>query len=203
MKKIFPVILLLAAFTLSACGNQKIDGGATTVNNEKSETSESKKSLKELLGLNTTQKCSYEVSQNGEVTKGEIIVSGKKFKQTTEITNKEGTTKVYAISDGSYYYSWSDAMKGNGTKMKIEDVEEENNDNDNVEIRDNGNTGETEEETINMNEKIDYRCTAATLNDSDLVIPSDIKFIDYSEMMNGLQNGNMDDFKKLIPSEEE
>ena len=203
MKKYLPVILLLATLTLSACGsaNKTLDSGTT--NTKEGSKTESAKSLKELLGLGTSQKCTYELSQDGELMKGEIIVNNKKFKQTTEISNKEGTMKVYAISDGVYYYSWSDAMKNNGTKMKIEDVENEGKKVEDIDIKEDGNNGEIKEEAINMDEKIDYKCTAATLNDSDLAIPTDVKFVDYTEMMKEFQSGNLDDLKKLIPSEEE
>jgi hypothetical protein len=204
MKKYFPVILLLAAFTLSACGLEKTKNeGASTVNEDKVEVNESKKSLKELLGLGSSQKCTYEINQDGENMKGEIIVSGKKFKQMTEITNDQGSMKVYAISDGTYYYSWSDAMKGNGTKMKIDDIEKDSGKVEEIDVKEEGKPGEAEQKMISMDEKIDYKCTAATLNDSDLALPTDVKFVDYTEMMKGFQNGNIEELKKLIPSEGE
>jgi len=178
MKKYFPVILFLATITLSACGASKVDTKVDTginVNNEKTET---KKSLKELLGMGTAQKCSYETNTDGQIMKGEVIVSGNKFKQTTEISNEEGSMKVYGISDGTYFYSWNEAMKGNGMKMNIADLEK------------SGEDTKAETQKVNMDEKIDYKCSPTTLSDSDLAIPSDIKFLDYTEMMKGLQDGN-------------
>lgn len=198
MKKYFPIILLLATFTLSACGANKTADDNKNKSEENPKT-ESAKSLKELLGLGTSQKCTYETNDNGDMMKGEIITKGQKFKQTTEITNKEGTMKVYAISDGTYYYSWSDAMKGNGTKMKIADLEK-----DSASVTGTvNNDNKAEQKSVNLNEKLAYKCTGATLNDSDLNLPTDVKFVDYTEMMKGLQNGNLEDLKKLIPSKEE
>jgi len=191
MKKYFPVILFLATITLSACGSPKIESEKVESQKVESENIETKKSLKELLGLGTSQKCSYEIKTEDQNMKGEVIVSGKKFKQTTEISNEEGSMKVYGISDGTYFYSWNEAMKGNGIKMNIADLEKSNEDT------------KIETQKVNMDEKIDYKCSPATLSDSDLAIPSDIKFLDYTEMMKGLQDGNFEDFKNLIPSGEE
>jgi hypothetical protein len=197
MKKFFPAIILVAALTLSACGAVKTNTEST----KKDETpkTESSKSLKELLGLGTSQKCTFESKTDDTSVKSEIVMSGKKFKQTSEITNKEGTTKVYAISDGIYYYSWSDMSKDMGTKMKIEDVEKESK---NIPTVAGQEPVKTEgKQQISMDEKIDYKCTPATLKDSDLVIPTDVKFVDYADMMKGLQNMNLDELKKLAPKE--
>ena len=199
MKKYFPVILILAALTLSACGtktnenkNSKNEGLATG-EVQKSEA----KSLKDLLGLNSSQKCTYESTEDGETTKGEIIVNGNKFKQTIEINGKDGVMKVYSISDGVYYYFWNEAMKGNGTKMNIADLEKES---ANV----TGTTeNTTEQKSVDLNKKFDYKCSPAKFSESDLALPSDVKFVDYTQMMKGLQSGNLEDLKKLIPSQGE
>lgn len=196
MKKYFPVILILATLTLSACGGQEKNNNLENKRAEENQKTESK-SLKDLLSLGNSQKCTYESTEDGEGVKGEIIINGKKFKQTVEINNKEGTSKIYSLSDGIYYYSWSESMKGNGTKMKMADLEEQENNNGKVE-----ENNETEKE-VNINQKIDYKCSPANLSDSDLALPSDVKFVDYTEMMKGLQNGNIENLKKLIPSQEE
>jgi hypothetical protein len=191
MKKTY-LVLLLATLTLSACGAAKTDTGTTK--NEETPKTESAKSLKELLGLGTSQKCTFESKTDDTTVKSEIIMSGKKFKQTTTMTNltdTSGTTKVYAVSDGVYYYSWGDSMRGNGTKMKIEDVESKS---QNIPADDKPITAEGNQE-VNMDQKIDYKCSPATLNDSDLTLPTDVKFVDYSEMIK--------EFQKLVPSQGE
>lgn len=200
MKKYFPVILVAAILTLSACGvktgeNNNIDKNNTvTGEDQRSE----KKSLKDLLGLNSSQKCTYESNEDGERIKGEIIINGKKFKQSVEITTKEGTTKIYSVSDGTYYYSWGDAMKGSGTKMKMTDLEEQTGKDENVQ-----ENNKTEKQEVNIDQEVDYKCSPATLSESDLALPKEVKFVDYTEMMKGLQSGNLEDLKKLVPSQEE
>ncbi|MFA6007406.1 MAG: hypothetical protein WC784_02040 [Candidatus Shapirobacteria bacterium] len=197
MKKYFPVILILAALTLSACGTKTKDDltNNSTVTGEVQKNEA--KSLKDLLGLNSSQKCTYESTEDGETTKGEIIVNGKKFKQTVEITDKDGVMKVYSISDGTYYYFWNDAMKGNGTKMNIADLEKES-------ASVTGTTeNTTEQKSVDINKKIGYKCSPAMLSDSDLALPTDVKFVDYTEMMKNIQSGNLESLKNLVPSQGE
>jgi hypothetical protein len=199
MKKTY-LVLLLASLTLGACGTggiNKTDTGTT----KKDETpkTETSKSLKELMGLGTSQKCTFESKTEDIEVKSEIIMNGKKFRQTSEITTKEGKTKVYSISDGVYYYSWSDVAKDMGSKMKIEDVE-----NEGKKIAAKGNKEPVKmegQQQVSMDEKVNYKCTPATLTDADLAIPTDVKFVDYAEMMKGLQNMNLDELKKLAPQE--
>jgi len=183
-------LLVIATLLLSACGKEKVNEGMD-VNKEANQTEvNEKKSLKELLGLGTAQKCTYEINQDGQVTKGEILIKGEKFRQNTEITSNEGMMKVYSISDGQYFYSWNDAIKGSGSKMKIEAVEttpEENT---------------QKQENVNWEEKLDYKCNPATLTDADLALPTDIEFVDLSEMMNNLQNMSPEELQNLVPSEE-
>lgn len=184
MKKLIPVVLLLATLTLSACGSQNVESEKV-----ESQKVESKKSLKELLNLGASQKCSYEINEDGSKMKGEIIIKGEKFRQNTEITNDQGTMKVYSISDGTYYYSWGDAMGDQGTKMKIADLQGTNpSPADAGSPLDRGD--QNKQQNLNMDEKFDYKCVAATLNESDLMVPSDIKFVDYTEIIKGFQEGN-------------
>lgn len=183
-------LLVVATLLLSACGKEKVNEGIDI--NEEANNIEvnEKKSLKELLDLGTAQKCTFEVNQEGQITKGEIIIKDNKFKQSTEITSNEGMMKVYSISDGQYFYSWNDAIKGSGSKMKIEAVEttpEENT---------------QKQENVNWEEKLDYKCNPATLTDADLALPTDIEFVDLSEMMNNLQNMSPEELQNLVPSEE-
>lgn len=203
MKKTY-LVLLLASLTLSACG---ASGGVNknntgTTKNEETPKTESSKSLKELLGLGTSQKCTFESKTDDTVVKSEIIMSGKKFKQTsimTNVTGKGSTTKVYAVSDGIYYYSWSDMSKEMGTKMKIDEIEK-----DSKNMPTGSKSANTEaQQQISMDKKIAYQCTPSTLTDSDLAIPKDIKFVDYSDILKGFQGGNLNDFKKLVPSQGE
>lgn len=191
MKKYFPVILLLATVMLSACGKktEQIGNSATPTETTKTE-NKVEKSIKELLGMGISQKCSYEINEDGQKMKGEILVgNGGKFKQITEVSEEKGTMKINVISDGTYVYYWNEAMKGVGSKMKIDSVEQ-------VKV-----TGTPEEEKVDMNKKINYSCNPINLSESDFALPSGIKFVDLSETMKNLQEGNYDQLKDLIPNQ--
>lgn len=196
MKKILPVILLLAAVTLSACGSSEVNEGKTVNQENKENTTSSQKSLKELLGLGTSQKCTYEVNEDGSQMKGEIVINGDKFKQSVEINNDQGSMMVYTLSDGTYYYTWGDAMKNQGTKMKIADLQS-----DAQEVS-KENSG-SEAQKVDWDKKINYNCVAATVDETNLTLPTDVEFVDFTETMKSLQQGNLEDMEKLIPSEEE
>lgn len=191
MKKIkYLSLLIIASLFLSACGKEKVNEGMD-INKENNQTEvNEKKSLKELLSLGTAQKCTFEMNNEEGLTKGEILIKGDKFKQSTEITTNEGVMKVYSISDGEYFYSWNDAIKGNGSKMKIDKETQPTSE------------GEVKQEKIDWEEKLDYKCNPATLTDADLALPADIEFVDLSEMMNNLQNMSPEELQKLIPDRE-
>lgn len=183
-------LLVVATLFLSACGKEKVNEGMD-VNKENNQTEVSeKKSLKELLSLGTAQKCTFEMNNEEGLTKGEILIKGDKFKQSTEITINEEVMKVYSISDGEYFYSWNDAIKGSGSKMKIDKETQPTSE------------GEVKQEKIDWEEKLDYKCNPATLTDTDLALPADIEFVDLSEMMNNLQNMSPEELQNLVPSEE-
>jgi len=192
MKKTF-LVLVLATLTLSACGAKNEDkSGSTTENSETGMVQKNEsKSLKELLGLGKAQKCTYEFTDGEQKMKGEVWVDGKNFRQSTEISNDEGTMKVYAISKGDYFYSWGDTMKGSGIKMKIEPTEG----------AENSATKEGRAEQINLDDKYNYNCSPATLNEGDFALPTDVKFTDLSEGMKNLQNLNLEELKKMTPQE--
>ncbi len=191
MKKYFPVILLLATVMLSACGKKTEQIGNLAIPTETTKTeNRAEKSIKELLGMGISQKCSYEINEDGQKMKGEILVgNGGKFKQITEVSEEKGTMKINVISDGTYVYYWNEAMKGMGSKMKIDSVEQ-------VKV-----TGTPEEEKVDMNKKINYSCNPINLSESDFALPSGIKFVDLSETMKNLQDGYYEQFEDLIPDQ--
>ena len=191
MKKItFLPIFIVATLILSACGTPKINTGTSTEQeSEISEISE-KKSLKELLGLGISQKCTFEIDNEDQMTKGELLINGNKFKQSMEIASEEGVMKINSISDGEYFYSWNEGVDGSGTKIKIE--ENTTTPDENME----------EAENTIWEEKFDYKCTPISLSETDLTLPSDIEFVDLSEMMQNLENMSPEELQNLAPSEE-
>lgn len=196
MKKIkYISLLVIATLLLSACGKEKINE-SVDINEEANNVEvNEKKSLKELLGVGVSQKCTFEMDEEGQATKGEILIKGDKFKQSLEMMTPEGLMKVHTISDGEYFYSWNEGIEGSGTKMKIEKEEEM------LEEEMLGEESSTEAD-INWEEKLDYKCEGVEIGDEDLALPTDIEFMDLSEMIDNLQNMSPEELQNLVPSEE-
>jgi len=188
MKKIFQLGLVLSsALILSACGLQTKSGDQKVVNNSESS---SKFSIRELIAKNIPQKCTYTgTSEEGSYT-SDIIISGKKFKQTITFKSKEGEEKINSISDGEYVYTWGTHSTGTtfATKLKadfdattapeVEKIDE--------------SIGDMSGSSVDLDADFEGKCSPIVVSDADFQPPKDIQFQDYSKMM--------DDWQKLVPS---
>lgn len=177
MKKILTLsFIFCSALIFSACTPKTVSPeNVSSVTPTTSEVKEKTKlSLKDLIAKNIAQKCTWKTSDSevGEV-QGELLISGKKFKQTTKMKNPNGETQYIGISDGEWFYSWSnDSTMGNmGIKIKMSETGMEDEINDNV-----------ADGKINLNEEFDYNCQPSVINESDFIPPKDIQFNDFSEM---------------------
>jgi len=188
MKKIFFLsLIVLSSLTLSACTQKNNNSTSTTSSTNKSQTSETKKSkfsLKDLLSQGIAQKCTWsETTEDGTMT-GEILISGKKFKQTSKIPNPMGETQYNMISDGEWFYTWSnDSTTGNmAIKMKMSEIEK------NTDVDTTTDTPVTQGSTsVDLDKEVDYQCQPATLSDQDLTLPSGIEFIDVNDFVNQMK----------------
>lgn len=82
---------------------------------------------------------------------------------------------MYMISDDEYMYTWSPQYKDQGMKMKIIEPEE---------TADNDN--ETSNGAINLDDKVNVKCSPWLVDNSKFTIPKDIQFSDLSEMMKNI-----------------
>jgi len=188
MKKIFFLsLIVLSSLTFSACTQKNNNSTSNTSSTNKSQTSETKKSkfsLKDLLSQGIAQKCTWsETTEDGTMT-GEILISGKKFKQTSKIPNPMGETQYNMISDGEWFYTWSnDSTTGNmAIKMKMSEIEK------NTDVDTTTDTPVTQGSTsVDLDKEVDYQCQPATLSDQDLTLPSGIEFIDVNDFVNQMK----------------
>lgn len=172
MKKLTILALIIcSAFIFSACTLSKKSTNPSTDSK-----TEQKKifSLKDLISQGVAQKCVWEVTSEQGVSRGEILVKGKKFKQNINIKSVNGETKFNGISDGEYLYTWSDdsTTANMAFKMKIDLNEEE---------QDTG-TPKASTSNIDWNEKYDYTCQPTTVSDADFALPTGINFQDIDDL---------------------
>ena len=189
MKKIIQLGLVLSsALILSACGLQtKSNTQKSTSNNDANNSS--KFSIRELIAKNIPQKCTYTGSNEEGSYTSDIIISGKKFKQTIVYKSGEGEEKINSISDGEYVYTWGTHSTGStfATKLKADfDATEA------PEVETDDSVGDMSGTSVDLDTDFEGKCSPTVVSDADFQPPKDIQFQDYSKMM--------EDWQKLVPS---
>jgi hypothetical protein len=183
MRKIFSLgLVIVSSFLLSACGLNQNNSTNTSKSSESNQPSQ-EFSLKDLLTKGSSQKCIWTSEDDDNISTGELLIKGDKFKQVVTIKNGEETMKVNAISDGQYVYTWGD-QASSGTfamKMKL----------DNTEVNDD-TSNDSASSQVDLNQKQKFNCSPANVSDADLSIPKDIEFTDYSQFL--------DQMKSSVPS---
>lgn len=134
------------------------------VNVEKSSPS----SMKELLAMNKSQKCTFtdtvETSSNSGTT---YFANGEMRGDFVSVTSA-GTFTSHMILKGDDMYIWEDGTE-QGFKAKATSMTGE---------------GTKSSNTPDMNKKVDYKCEDWSGDASQFVLP-DIKFMDVSAMLQG------------------
>lgn len=190
MKKIIQLGLVLSsALILSACGLQTKSGDQNNTTNNSTDNS-SKFSIRELIAKNIPQKCTYTGSNEEGSYTSDIIISGKKFKQTIVYKSTEGEEKINSISDGEYVYTWGTHSTGStfATKLKADfDATKA------PEVEENDDSvGDMSGTSVDLDADFEGKCSPAVVSDADFQPPKDVQFQDYSKMM--------EDWQKLVPS---
>lgn len=188
MKKyLFSGLIIFSSLFLTACTTQK----TTSDNSSDSQKEESSSfSLRDLIAQNIPQKCIYSGSNQEGSFNSEIIISGKKFNQTINYKSAEGEEKINSISDGEYVYTWGTHSTGGtfATKLKA--------DFDTQSTPEIDTSSQPDEEVVESQVDLDTdyqgKCSPTVVTDASFQPPKDVKFQDYSQMM--------EDFQKLIPS---
>lgn len=124
-------------------------------------------SLKDLLALGTSQKCTY--SDNG--SQGTFYVSGGKSRGDFTSTVAGKSTGGHMIADGKTSYVWMDGEK-QGFKMSLD-----------ASAQQQANAPASQSQGVDVNKQMDYSCQAWSADNSMFTMPSGIEFVDLAEMM--------------------
>ncbi len=178
-KKIaFLLLTLVLLFTVSACSKKT---NQQSVNSKAKNTQASKVksisgSLKSLMSRGQDLKCTYSAKDptSSEQMKNVLYISNNKSLTESELIGADQNMKVSVLIDGDNMYSWSNLSK-QGTKSNLKKMKEDD-------LAENSN----EEFAAVYNKDNDYKCSSWKRDDSKFKVPSDIKFIDLNEVMNGL-----------------
>lgn len=133
-------------------------------------------SIKDLLSSGIPQKCTYSSTADSGTTEGTSYVSAGKVRADFTNTTSDKTTISHMITDGKTNYIWTEGEK-NGFKTTVQDTQTSQ-----PESSPSGNSVQTEE--TNLNQKVDYKCSAWVPDESLFTPPSDITFTDFSQMVN-------------------
>jgi hypothetical protein len=125
-------------------------------------------SLKDLLALGTSQKCTFSDSN----TAGTFYIASGKSRGDFSSTVAGKATATHMIGDGKTSYVWIDGQK-QGFKMSLEAAADQK----------QANAQPNASQGVDMNKKMNYSCEAWTADNSMFTLPSGIEFVDMSTMM--------------------
>ncbi len=192
-KRVYLLLLLLPAVLIfSGCGkkveNNKIspvvENPAVQTNvaaeNEKSDTTKTSASVKEMLKSGKSLECTFSSTDTGQgaTQSGKMYVDGAKARIRTEtevITNSTGVkSEAYMITDGNYGYSWSSIDPKAGIKFNLNESSSVN------------STDKSGQNTEDLDQKIDFDCHNWSVDNSKFDLPAGVKFTDFDQMMKSI-----------------
>ena len=131
-------------------------------------------SIQDLIAGGKSRKCTYEqFDENGEVqSEGIIYTADNKVHTEIRIDDiEEDITEMDMIINGDWAYIWT-KTQANGMKMKVSDLE-------------GGEDFDANADTTDLETEIDMKCRLWIKDSSKFEVPTDVKFIDMIEMMEG------------------
>lgn len=138
----------------------------------------------DLLKLGKTLKCTYSTQDENTTTTGVSYISNNKMRGDFEIiTENNEKINSHMVSDGEWMYSWTDTMD-QGIKMKLEEVSAE----DTTTPETNEDKSDTGLDALKNN--VDYNCSKWVEDTTQFEIPTDVEFVDYSQMLKDLTGGD-------------
>lgn len=174
------VIILLGAggvFLYSQNKSPKPQPNTTTSQTAQENTEPSvSNSLTSLLKSGKTQQCSFSSDDlGGGSTKGVVYVTGNKMRSDVTISTAEKESSISVIRNGDDNYIWgSEFPNSTGIKMTLS-LDEYASD-----------SGSDSKKYFDPTKKVDYDCSGWTVDSFVFNPPSNIKFSDFSAMMESM-----------------
>ncbi len=141
--------------------------------------------LKDLIARNVPMTCTFATKDETSKleTKGDVYLSGKKMHGNfiSVVNGKE--THTHMIRDDVYMYTWT-SDQPEGMKMKVDQIEEMTKDT----MKNAKDAPQAQQATSLDNQNVDYDCSAWLVDEAKFVPPADVKFVDYTEQMEKMQD---------------
>ncbi|KKS30535.1 MAG: hypothetical protein UV00_C0030G0001 [candidate division WWE3 bacterium GW2011_GWF1_42_14] len=158
-----------------------IDSSGSLTNQIKGEGQESESffsgKITDLISLGKSVKCTYTMpEQKGTTGAGTFYVSGTKMRGDSTITMSNNTSvESHIISIDGTMYMWSPVMP-RGYKIVVD-----------KELLDTENAADLPEEAKTLQESFDYKCLPWIPDQSLFELPTDVEFVDLSELTKTLE----------------
>jgi hypothetical protein len=177
-------LVLVIAVGLSGCSQEIPDAEAdlsedeaqsqvTQQDDAENKIEQIKGSLKELVEREESLHCSYEGTMEGDSVSQDIYLSDEKYRIEMETSFDGKTQQSYLINDGEWIYSWN-SMTPQGIKMSHDFIEEQ---------------GGSEDLSVDMSDVSTYSCKPWSPKQSTFDVPSDIEFMNFDDLMQGMPEG--------------
>lgn len=147
---------------------------STTATQSANEESSMSSDLTSILKSGKTQQCSFSYDeQNGNSTSGVTYLSSDKMRTDINSTTNGKSSTIYVIRNGDDNYIWGSEFPNNtGMKMTMSIDEYASN--------------TDSKKYFDPTKKIDYSCSGWTIDSSVFTPPSNVKFQDFSAMIEGV-----------------
>ncbi len=203
-KVLASLAVLIVAAMLGGCGKQDeaLPQAQLPGQSEQSPTQEDKQepasedtepgtlmSLSELMARGKPMECTWnENESNGGSVTGHMVINGKQFKNDVTVESLPGEEggealqiETHSISDGTWVYIWNSMQPGKGTKMDLAKLEQPATATDTPEKQD-----------LDLDRKLDYKCTDWSSDAAIFTPPSEIIFEDVTAETNKLMKDATD-----------
>ena len=178
--------ILLASLAGCSCQNTGTTGSDSTKSEkpatvkEGDEAESIKGSLQDLLARGKPIKCTYEGEEDGETFSGVMYIADKKARQDAKGENNGKTMEIHTIVDDKTVHFWTSEDPTKGIKMSIDQTEED--------LKEFGEDVEEGQKTEaqEWEKDFDYKCSKWKVDKSKFEVPTDIEFMDMSEMIKGI-----------------
>ena len=121
------------------------------------------KSLKDLIALGVSQQCAFSQTVDNSSTSGTVFVGMGKMRGDFVSVASGQTVNAHMIADGQYTYTWIDGI-AMGFKMSLDQTAPAS------------GTGANQTGSPDLNQKLDYNCSAWTLDASKFTLPAGVTF---------------------------
>jgi hypothetical protein len=173
------LLLFLGYFLMSKKSGKEVSDSVTTGSPSSMEnvdnTSAFSGSIFDLANAGGNMTCKYSVTDASYTMTGTSYISGRNMRVDSEVKmSNQPAMASHMISDGEWFYSWSDTLP-QGMKMKLESANEVQGNQGNS--MDNPSSSQ---QLDKLKQNMDFKCSKWAPDNSVFALPKNVEFMDLS-----------------------